>query len=67
MSRDSEGDISLRKVPSFRWDIQTDVLTLRCCAFFTMLSVWLDHFSWSMMCTLRNLKLSTFSTTVRGP
>ena len=31
---------------------------------FTTLSVWVDHVSLSVMCTPRNLKLSTFSTTV---
>ena len=35
-----------------------------CCAFFTTLSVWVDHFSLSVICTLRNLKLSTFFTAV---
>ena len=34
------------------------------CAFFTTLSVWVDYFSLSVICTPRNLKLSTFSTTV---
>uniref|UniRef100_A0A8C7UPF1 Nitric oxide synthase n=1 Tax=Oncorhynchus mykiss TaxID=8022 RepID=A0A8C7UPF1_ONCMY len=34
-------------------------LKRRCCAFFTTLSVWVDHFSLSVMCTPRN-----FSTTV---
>ena len=28
-----------------------------CCTFFTTLSVWADHFSLSVMCTPRNLKL----------
>ena len=28
---------------------------MRCCAFFTTLSVWVDQFSLSVMCTQRNL------------
>ena len=39
-------------------------LKRRCCAFFITLSVWVDQFSWSVVCTLRILKLPTFSTTV---
>ena len=35
-----------------------------CCAFFTTLSVWVDQFSLSVMCTPRNLKLTTLSITV---
>jgi hypothetical protein len=31
---------------------------------FNTLSVWVDHFSLSVMCMPRNLKLSTFSTAV---
>ena len=39
----------------------------RCyCAFFTTLSVWVDNFSLSVMCTPRNLKPSTFSTADLG-
>ena len=30
-------------------------LKRRCCAFFTMLAVWVDHFSLSMLCKPRNL------------
>jgi hypothetical protein len=32
-------------------------LKRHCCFFFTTLSVWVDHFRLSVMCTLRNLKL----------
>ena len=39
-------------------------LKRRCCTFFTTLSVWVDHYSLSVMCTSRNLKLSPFSTAV---
>ena len=39
-------------------------LKRRCCSFFTTLSVWVDHFKSSEMCTPRNLKLSTCSTAV---
>ena len=35
-------------------------LKRRCCAFFTTLSVWVDHFSLSVMCTLRNLTFHIF-------
>uniref|UniRef100_A0A674END0 Uncharacterized protein n=1 Tax=Salmo trutta TaxID=8032 RepID=A0A674END0_SALTR len=39
-------------------------LKRRNCAFFTTLSVWVDHFRLSVMCMPRNLKLFTFSTVV---
>ena len=39
-------------------------LKRRCCAVFTMLAVWVDQLSLSVMCTPRNLKLTTLSTTV---
>ena len=41
-------------------------LKRRCCSFFTTLSVWLDHFRSSVMCTQRNLKLFTFSNAVQS-
>ena len=36
------------------------------CDFFTTLSVWVDHFSLSVMCTPRNLTLSTLNDEFRG-
>ena len=39
-------------------------LKMRCCTFFTTLSVWVDQLILSVICTPRNLKLTTLSTTV---
>jgi hypothetical protein len=39
-------------------------LKKRCCAYFTILSVWVEHFRLSVMCTLRNVKLFSLFNTV---